>query len=251
VAVKTKMVGAGLLMGLLGLVWASSAMAISTVPPSPTGYWKVFVSMDYESTGTVTSSMCFPDADQTAPSTLTAEAHETIKVRTARPTLVEMRVAGNGAPVVGDWLFAQSFKFQITNMRASDLEGNLPKGCYDNSDLNYKPRYDCGTLKERTGLFIGPLGGIGRWRGFHLQPQEFPNFESCALTDAQGKLPHPFEVVIEEKPARLVSRKIPKLVYRGKKTFKSGPVKEGDATSSATGSFSYKVTLIKGHPNYR
>ena len=239
------------LIGLLSLVWTSSAMAISTAPPSPTGYWKIFVSMDYESTGTVTNSMCFPDVNQTAPSTLTAEARETIKVRTARPTLIEMRVAGNGAPVVGDWQFAPSFKFQITHTRESDLEGSSPKGCFDNSDLNYKPRYDCGTLKERTGLFIGPLGGINRWRGFDVQPQELPNFESCSLTPAQAKLPLDLEAVLKDKPSRLVSRKIPKLVYRGKKTFKGGPVKEGDTTSSATGSFSYKVTLIKGHPNYR
>lgn len=245
------MVRTGLLVGLLGLVWASSAVAIATAPPSPTGYWKIFVSMDYESTGTVTSSMCFPDVDQAAPSTLTAEARETIKVRTARPTLVEMRVAGNGAPVVGDWLYAKPFRFQITSTRDSGLEGNQPKGCYDNSDLNYKPRDDCGTQKELTGLFISPVGRIRHLEGFNVEPQEFPNFETCSLTDAQGKLPFDLDVVIKEKPARLLSRKIPKLVYRGKKTFKSGPVKEGDATSSATGSFSYKVTLIKGYPNYR
>ncbi|HEX7279628.1 MAG TPA: hypothetical protein VF255_08415 [Solirubrobacterales bacterium] len=76
------------------------------------------------------------------------------------------------------------FRFQITSTRDSGLEGNQPKGCFD-------------------------------------------------------------------EPSRLLSRKIPKLVYRGKETFKSGPVKEEDSTSTATGTLSWKVTLIKGNPNYR
>ncbi len=248
---KAKVAGAGLLVGLLGLVSASSAMAVSTAPPSATGYWKIFVSMDYESTGTVTNPMCFPDENQTAPTTMSGEARETIRVRTARPTLIETHVAPNGVPVVGDWLYAPSFRFQITRTRESELEGSSPKGCFDDSRLNYKPRYDCGTLKERTGLFISPVGRIKHWQGFDVQPQELPSFESCSLTAAQGKLPLDLEVVVKDKPSRLLSRKIPKLVYRGKKTFKSGPVKEGDTTSSATGSFSYKVTLVKGYPNYR
>jgi hypothetical protein len=240
------MAGVGLMIGLLGLMWTGSAMAAS-----PTGYWKLFVSMDYESTGTVTSTQCYPSREQEAPSTLTAEARETIKVRTARPTLIETHVAPNGVAVVQDWLYAAPFRFQITSTRDSDLEGNQPKGCFDNSNLNYKPRYDCGTKKERTGLFISPVGRIKHWEGFVVEPQEFPNFETCSLTDAQEKLPAELEVVVKDKPSRLLSRKIPKLVYRGKEIFKSGPVKEGDSTSTATASFSYKVTLIKGNPNYR
>ena len=180
-----------------------------------------------------------------APSTLTAEARETIKVRTARPTLIETHVAPNGIPVVQDWLYAAPFRFQIASTRDSGLEGNQPKGCFDNSNLNYKPRYDCGTKKERIGFFVSPVGRIKHWEGFAVEPQEFPSFETCSLTDAQAKLPVDLEVVVKDKPSRLLSRKIPKLVYRGKKTFKSGPVKEGDATSSATGTFSYEVTLIK------
>jgi hypothetical protein len=249
--VKVKMVGMGLLVGLLGLAWTSSAMAISTAPPSPTGYWKIFVSMDYESTGTVTSTQCYPTREQEAPSTMTAEAQETIKVRTARPTLIETHVAPNGIPVVGDWLYAPAFRFQITSTREGALEGNQPRGCFHNSDLTYKPRYDCGTKKERTGLFISPVGRINHWEGFDVEPQEFPSFETCSVTDAQEKLPVDLEVVVKDKPSRLLSRKIPKLVYRGKKTYKSGPVKNGDSTSTATGSFSWKVTLIKGNPNYR
>lgn len=240
-----------LLVGLLGLVWTSSAPAISTAPASPTGYWKIFVSMDYTSTGTVTSTRCYPNQEQEAPSTLTAEARETIKVRTARPTLIETHVAPNGVPVVGDWLYAAPFRFQITSTRDSGLEGSRPKGCFDNSNLNYKPRYDCGTKVERTGFFISPVGRIRHWEGFDVEPQEFPSFESCSLTDAQGKLGADLEVVVKDKPSRLLSRKIPKLVYRGKKTFKSGPVREEDSTSTATGTLSWKVTLVKGNPNYR
>lgn len=246
-----RMVGAVLLAGLLGLVWTSSAMPISTAPPSATGYWKLFVSMDYESTGTVTSTQCYPSREQEAPSTLTAEAHETIRVRTARPTLIETHVAPNGIPVVQDWLYAAPFRFQITTTRESGLEGSDPKGCFDNSSLNYKPRYDCGTQKELTGLYVSPVGKIKHWEGFDVEPQEFPFFESCPLTDAQGKLPVDFELVVKDKPSRLLSRKIPKLVYKGRRSFRSGPVKEGDATSGATGSFSYEVTLVKGNPNYR
>lgn len=241
---------AGLLVGLLGLAWTSSAMAISTVPASPTGYWKLFVSMDYESTGTVTNSMCFPDVNQTEPSTLTAEARETIKVRTARPTIVEVHVHGSGIPIVGEQQFSPSFRAQITSTRKSGLEGSKPRGCYDDSDLTYKPRYDCGTRKELTGLFIGPVGGINRLRGFDVQPQEFPSFENCPLVDAQGKLPYLFEVVLKDKPSRLLSRKIPKLVYKGRRSFKAN-AKEGDDVSSATGSFSYKVTLVKANPRWR
>lgn len=248
---KTKMVGVGFLVGLLGLAWTSSAMAISTAPASPTGYWKIFVSMDYTSTGTVTSTQCYPTREQEAPSTLTAEARETIKVRTARPTLIETHVAPNGIAVVQDWLYAAPFRFQITSTRDSGLEGNQPKGCFHNSDLNYKPRYDCGAKKERTGFFISPVGRIKHWEGFDVEPQEFPSFETCSLTDAQEKLPVELEVVVKDKPSRLLSRKIPKLVYRGKKTYKSGPVREGDETSSATGTLSWKVTLVKGNPNYR
>jgi hypothetical protein len=244
-----KVVGV-LLVGLMGLLWTSSAMAASTAA-SPTGYWKIFVSMDWESTGTVTSTRCYPNREQEAPSTLTAEAHETIKVRTARPTLIETHVAPNGVPVVQDWLYAAPFRFQITSTRDSGLEGNQPKGCFDNSNLNYKPRYDCGVKKERTGFFISPVGRIRHWEGFGVEPQEFPSFESCSLTDAQEKLGAELEVVVKDKPSRLLSRKIPKLVYRGRKTFKSGPVREEDSTSTATGTLSWKVTLVKGNPNYR
>jgi hypothetical protein len=244
------MVGVGLLACLLGLIWASSAMAISTAPASPTGYWKIFVSMDYESRGTVTAAQCYPDESQTAPSTLTAEAREAVKVRTARPTVIETHVAPNGIPVVGDWVYSPAFRFQITSTRESGLEGNVPKGCYDDSRLNYKPRYDCGTLKERAGLFISPVGRINHLEGFDVEPEDFPFFESCALTDAQGKLPDPFGVVVKEKPSRLLSRKIPRLVYKGRRSFKRNAT-EGDATSSATGSFSYEVTLVKTNPPLR
>lgn len=243
-----KMLGVGLLVGLSGLLWVSAAMAASTAPPSPTGYWKIFVSMDYESTATVTSTQCYPTREQEAPSTMTAEVKETIKVRTARPTLIETHVSPNGIGVVQDWLYAPPFRFQITSTRESGLEGGWPGGC---SGSGEKPRGDCGTKKERTGFFISPVGRIRHWEGFDVEPQEFPEFGTCSLTDAHGKLGADLEVVVKDKPARLLSRKIQKLVYRGKKTFKSGPVREEDSTSSATGSFSWKVTLIKGNPNYR
>ena len=243
-----KMLGVALVVGLLGLVWTSSAMTISTAPPSPTGYWKIFVSMDYTSTGTVTSTRCYPDPAQVAPSPLTAEASETIKVRTARPTLIETHVSPNGIGVVQDWLYAPPFRFQITSTRESGLEGGRPGGCSGSGDV---PRGDCGTKKERTGFFISPVGKIRHWEGFDVEPQEFPEFGSCWLTDAHGKLGADLEVVVKDKPSRLLSRKIPKLVYRGKKTFKSGPVREEDSTSTATGTLSWKVTLIKGNPNYR
>lgn len=235
------------LVGILVLVGASSAASASA---SPTGYWKLFVTMDYESSGTVTNAMCFPNREQTAPSTLTAEARETIRVRTARPTVIETHVAPNGVPVVGDWIFSPPFRFQITSTRESELEGSNPRGCFDSSNLNYKPRYDCGTLKKRTGLFIGPVGRIDHFEGFDVEPQEFPTFQDCALTDAQGKLPDPFEVVVKDKPSRLLSRKIPRLVYKGRRSFK-GSATEGDAVSSATGSFSYEVTLVKTNPPLR
>jgi hypothetical protein len=237
-----KMLGMGLLVGLLGLLCASSAMAL------PTGYWKIFVSMDYTSTGTVTSTRCYPDPAQVAPSPLTAEAHETIKVRTARPTLIETHVSPNGIGVVQDWLYATPFRFQITSTRESGLEGGRPGGCSGSDDQS---RGDCGTKKERTGFFISPVGKIGHWEGFDVEPQEFPEFGTCSLTDAHGKLGADLEVVVKDKPSRLLSRKIPKLVYRGRKTFKSGPVREEDSTSTATGTLSWKVTLIKGNPNYR
>jgi hypothetical protein len=229
---------------MLVLAWTNSAMAISTAPPSATGHWKLFVAMDYESIGTVSDDQCYPDSEQTEPTTMTAAARETIRVRTTRPTILETHVAPNGVAVVQEDYLVPAFRARVTATREGDLEAGQPRGCSDNSNLHYKPRYDCGTRKRMTGLSISPIGGIHHWQGFDLEPQELPSFEDCTVADAQDKLPTPFEIVIKDKPSRLLSSKIPRLVYKGHRTFKASAT-EGSASSSATGSFSYRVTLVK------
>lgn len=232
-----------------GALAAASLIAVLAAAPagaSPTGYWKLFVTIDFSSEGTATDDHCFPDPSQVRPSTMTATASEKVRVRTARPTVVDAHEAPNGVPVFGEYVFGQAFRAKVTTTRSSGLDGGgEPLDC-GGGPPDRRP--SCGTKSLTSGLYVNPLGGIHSWKGFVVELQETPagSFPDCQVTAAQNELPEPFTLEIRAAPRKLTGRS-PKLVFRGKRKLKATG-RDGNTESTATGTLSYTVKLVHTNP---
>jgi hypothetical protein len=221
-------------------------LAPSAGATSPTGFWKLYISIDFKSEGTAVNDHCFPDPEQPKPSPLTASASETATVRTARATTVEAHEAPNGVPVFGEETYSPAFRADVKVTRKSGLGGDgEPLEC-DGGPRDPKPA--CGTKTKRSGLYVSPLGGIHSWKGFTVELQETPleSFQYCQMTEAQNELADPFSLEIEVAPRKLLGH-APKLVFHGSKKLKASG-RDGNTRSTATGTMSYTVKLVRTNP---
>ncbi len=232
--------------GALAVTSLIASLAAPSAGASPTGYWKLFVTIDLSSEGTATNDHCFPDPTQVKPSPMTATASEKVTVRTVRPTVVDAHEAPNGVPVFGEYVFGQSFRANVTATRSSGLDGGgEPLDC-GGGPPDRRPR--CGTKSLRSGLYVNPLGGIHSWKGFVVELQETPlgSFPNCQVTEAQSDLPDPFTIEVRAAPRKLTGHS-PKLVFRGKRKLKASG-RDGNTESTATGTLSYTVKLVRTNP---
>lgn len=224
------------LASVVGLIAAPAASARDAD-------WKLFLTVDYSSTGTATDSHCFPDPAQIGPSPLSASATRKVTIRTVRPLFVEMYEAPNGVPATITSSFDPAARMQLAETRDSGLDtSGSPFGCNDGT----VPKPDCGTKSRTTGVYINPLGSIHHWRGFTLELEsEAPSFSRCGLAGAQQELPDPVQIEIKASPGQLTGT-APKLVFRGAPTSRASDRHES-TTSSATGKLSYTVKLVRDH----
>lgn len=227
------------------LLGSASAAAISTASASPTGYWKLFVAIDWRSQGTVTASDCEGQP-------MTASASQAISVRTVRPMTIEVHIAPNGVGVVQKELFspAMRVKTSVSGVSGVDAYGD-PVGCRPGPEEPRPPR-PCRTETDVQGVFLSPRGPIGHLRGFEVGAESSESWEGeggCPETRAQEKLPRDLSVEVRAAAKKLLSQRIPKLVFHKAQRFKA-TAKEGNSVSSATGSLSYTVKLVRTAPRY-
>jgi hypothetical protein len=198
--------------------------------------WKVFVTIDYTSTGTVTDSECFPDPEQTSPSPVTATTSRELTLRTVKPTTIQMYEAPNGVPATIP--VGPPYKAQVTESREPGVtSGGSPSGCFGGGS-----KQDCDTRSVRSGGYFNPLGGVGHWKGFRFEPEREPSFGNCSTVEAEGKLPDPLQVDIKVSPAKLTGH-APKLVFHRTRRFEAS-AHDGSRRSSASAKLTYTVKLV-------
>lgn len=252
---------------LAALLAAPPAGAIpqGTARPNPTGHWKLFVSIDYETEGTVTASNCerrltpqeyeeqqerevATGVDETpAKFSLTASATQKASLRTVRPGTIEVHGRRHGADVFAQSTGAPPMKARTTvSGSAVGLgEGGEPAGCHPGeqpgSSQPFEPESSSGTV------YVLPLSARGRLRGFTVEPEVEPwhgETSGPPGTPAQAKLPSRIVLELEATKKRLLSHSIPKLVFHRTKHFEAS-ANEGGSVSSATGSLTYTVKLVR------
>ena len=198
--------------------------------------WKVFVTIDYASTGTVTEGECFPDPEQIAPSPVTATTSRKVTLRTVRPTTVQMYEAPNGVPATIP--LGPPYKAQVSEHRESGVSGGSPSGCSGGGGGTK----DCGTRSVRSGGYFNPLGGVGHWKGFRFEAEREPSFGTCSTVEAESKLADPLQVDITVSPAKLTGH-APKLVFHKTRHFEAS-ARDGSRRSSAEAKVTYTVKLV-------
>lgn len=163
-----------------------------------------------------------------------------------RPAVVEMHRAANGIPTVTESSSAPPMRTKVTVRRSSGLEGIQPRGCFD-SHLNYVPHYDCGSRSVRDGIYLSPLANGRHWYGFTVEPRSVPaeQFENCPLTAAQEKLPLDLSLDMVAVASRLISHKLPKIVFEDTGlTFNANSDDQG-TVSIANGELGYRLKLVR------
>lgn len=219
------------------LIAAIVALAVAQSASARDANWKLHVTIDYVSNGTVTDNGCFPDPSQVDPSPVTATTTRKLTLRTVRPVTIQMYEAPNGVPATIPR--GAPFKGQVTETREAGITtSGTPVGCFGGGSS----KQDCGTRSLRSGAYVNPLGGVRSWKGFRFEPQELPIFSNCGIAPAMAKLPDPLDVSIKASPGALTGQK-PKLVFRKTKRF--GATKnDGSIRSEATAKLTYTVKLV-------
>ena len=238
---RARPLAAALLCGLL-------AVALTALPAraASVGYWKLYVSIDYQSEGTAVDSRCFTNASHDALTTLKATATEKLSIRTLSPGLVEMRRAANGKPLVRERRGAAPMRLSATVERSSGLDGIEPAGC-DGRPPSAKQ--DCGSQTLRTGISLSPYGDGNHWVGFWASPQQLPVFANCPLTGAQSQLPPPVPLDLIAVASQLTSKTTPLLPFRDRDLTTNAPLSiDGNVTSFGHGTLGYSVRLVRATP---
>ncbi|MDQ3724945.1 MAG: hypothetical protein M3335_03470 [Actinomycetota bacterium] len=218
-----------LIAAVVGLVIAQNA-------PARDANWKLHVTIDYVSTGTVTDSECFPNPSQVDPSPVSATVTRELTLRTVRPTTIQMYEAPNGVPATIPR--GAPYKAQVTETREAGITtSGTPVGCYGSGS----GKQDCGTRSLRSGAYVNPLGGVHSWKGFAFEPQQLPTFSNCGIAPAMAKLPDPLDLNIKASPGALTGQK-PKLVFRKTQRFQATK-NDGSIRSEATAKLTYTVKL--------
>jgi hypothetical protein len=218
------------------LVAAAVALAVAQSASARDANWKLFVTVDYVSTGTVTDSECFPNPAQVGPSPVSATTTRELTLRTVRPTTIQMYEAPNGVPATIP--LGPAYKAQVTESREAGVTtSGSPVGCFGGGSS----KQDCGTRSLRSGAYVNPLGGVHSWKGFVFEPQQLPTFSNCGIAPAMAKLPDPLDLSIKASPGALTGQE-PKLVFRKTERFRATK-NDGSIRSEATAKLTYTVKL--------
>jgi hypothetical protein len=211
--------------------------------------WRASFSGSYTTNGTLTNTDCFrpggPSGDDQIPFTGTGQAGETATFRTLRSQRVQMSKFGSLPLGAGAF---RDFQVEAKITRSTTLEGqSTPRGCRP----NFRPEQpDCGSKTRRYAMQIRTNnsrrrnGLVVRFiRRFVFVNPDDP-FRACFLVDNQDWFGAAKPVVAYVSAARLLNRRLHRVVVNGRLTG-SPTFREGGVSASSSYEGNLKVTLTR------